>query len=350
MSARIDLDHQTHLALLRTETDRTGAVVLREAPAPEDLGWIDGRAHEIVLPLGASQDHRPPRLSRPAATLRRSATAEHLPGAGNWLYAKIYTRPDWISDLLTEHLPQLMRDWPEEPGWWYLPYRDPRPHLRVRIRLSDAVSYGHAAERMGTWAADMRRQRLISDLDFATYRPELGRFGTGAMMEAAEAVFCNDSVAALTQIRSHDSADAPSASVLCAASFIDLCIMFTGSVDEAMSWLLSHVDRQGPPLDRALVRELSCLLDADSRCGRLAGSSNGLEVLQAWRARGRAVTAYRIELFGTGLDAYAVLASLLHLHHVRLFGIDPEFERTCLRLARAAALTWITRTRRSQRA
>ena len=39
-------------------------------------------------------------------------------------------------------------------------------------------------------------------------------------------------------------------------------------------------------------------------------------------------------------DPFSVLPSLLHMHHIRMLGIDPERERIGRRLARAAALRW----------
>lgn len=44
-----------------------------------------------------------------------------------------------------------------------------------------------------------------------------------------------------------------------------------------------------------------------------------------------------------GTNPDTVLDSLLHAHHIRAAGIDKPDERTCLRLARAAALTWQAR-------
>ncbi len=50
-------------------------------------------------------------------------------------------------------------------------------------------------------------------------------------------------------------------------------------------------------------------------------------------------------LHGQGeLEPHEVVASLLHLHHARAIGIDPDSERTCHRLARAAALAHTNRT------
>jgi hypothetical protein len=48
--------------------------------------------------------------------------------------------------------------------------------------------------------------------------------------------------------------------------------------------------------------------------------------------------------FGTLVDAL-VVESLLHMHHNRALGIDPDGERACRRLARQAALAWRARQR-----
>ncbi|WP_081687374.1 lantibiotic dehydratase [Glycomyces tenuis] len=345
---RVDLENTAHLRLVRSELDRSGIAILREAPTDTDLGWIDGRAHEITLPLAANEppiaitQSPPPALTDP--------TPEHLPGHGAWLSAKLYGHPDRLTHLLADRLPRLFDDWPDEPAWWYLRYRDPRPHLRLRIRLSETTGYGNAAEHLGNWAAELRRCHLISDLQLDTYRPETGRFGPGPTMASAEDFFIADSAAARAQLRHLAARKADSQVALCAASLIDLCIGFTGSVDEGMRWLNDHVDRHGPPLDRALTGELARLLDAEADRGSLASYPTGTAVLDSWRRRGNALTAYRIQLFGTDRpNVDSTLASVLHLHHARFIDVDKQQEETVLRVARAAAQTWTARTRRSPR-
>ena len=48
---RLDLDHDMHLTLLRAHLDRRGRATLYEAPGLDAYGWLDGRAHEICVPL-----------------------------------------------------------------------------------------------------------------------------------------------------------------------------------------------------------------------------------------------------------------------------------------------------------
>ncbi|MCD0446280.1 lantibiotic dehydratase [Glycomyces sp. A-F 0318] len=348
---RIDTADNAHLALMRHELDRHQAVVLREAPTDAELGWIGGRAHEITLPLARVAPPKPrPRHLELEAPLRPATVAdEQLPGAGSWLYAKVYTHPGRFNDLLDQHLNALHATWPEAPEWWFIRYKDPLPHLRLRYRLTDNTGYGAAVERLGAWAANLRRRGLISRLQLDTYMPETGRYGHGKAMRAAETVFAADTAAALAQIR--HAATAPAITqALCAASLIDLVIAFTGSVDAGMDWLVDHVDRSGPPLDRDAAATLAGFLDPGSGSPtRLAAAASASGVLDAWQDRRRAVAAYRRELLINGRgDLDAVLSSLLHLHYIRAIDIDPESERACLRLARAAALAWRSRNRRSR--
>jgi lantibiotic biosynthesis protein len=61
--------------------------------------------------------------------------------------------------------------------------------------------------------------------------------------------------------------------------------------------------------------------------------------VNAWTHRATALNDYRSLLTeGNGPAFNSVLLSLLHMHHIRTNGIEQEAERTCRRLARAAAL------------
>ncbi|MGH3888145.1 MAG: lantibiotic dehydratase family protein, partial [Pseudonocardiaceae bacterium] len=63
---RLELNEPAHLAMLRTHLDRAGGnATLTEAPGHHDHGWAGGHAHEIVIPLAATD---PP--SAPPSPLR----------------------------------------------------------------------------------------------------------------------------------------------------------------------------------------------------------------------------------------------------------------------------------------
>jgi hypothetical protein len=91
------------------------------------------------------------------------------------------------------------------------------------------------------------------------------------------------------------------------------------------------------PLDRAL-RALACALADPSGGFRvLRARPGGDAVAEAWERRDSALAAYYEEL-SAQRDPCAGLRTLLHEHHMRALGLDPDFERQTGRLARAAAL------------
>ncbi|KJY27649.1 lantibiotic dehydratase C-terminal domain-containing protein, partial [Streptomyces sp. NRRL S-495] len=74
-------------------------------------------------------------------------------------------------------------------------------------------------------------------------------------------------------------------------------------------------------------------------------AATGTAITDAWARRRAALDTYRRHLIALdGPRPDEVLASLLHMHHIRAAGIDPTAERAHLRLARAAALSWTIRT------
>ncbi len=91
------------------------------------------------------------------------------------------------------------------------------------------------------------------------------------------------------------------------------------------------------------------LADPSGDWATLRGLSGGDKLVLVWDRRRSAVAAYRAHLSPVeGPDPDPVLASLLHLHHARVVGINQDSERICLRLARAAALGWVARNERGR--
>ncbi|MEU9889715.1 lantibiotic dehydratase [Sphaerisporangium sp. NPDC051011] len=339
----LDLEQEGHLALLRTHVHQGQSTVLTEAPAPGADGWFDGHAHEIVVSMVAAPAPRWPPLPKVDVARVIGRDHGHLPGTSRWLYAKLYGHLDRQAEVLAEHLPALLAAWEEPPDWWFIRYRDPEWHLRLRIALPDAEQFGWATHHVSTWAADLRRQGLLRDLQFAAYYPETGRWGRGAALAAAEEVFTADSRALVAQFAQRSQ---PHPQPLAAAQFVAIASAFSGSTAGGMRWLIKHAKVRAPdPLPRHLLAEAVRLADPADDWAALRATPGGEAIVQPWLPRHDALTRYRAHLTGVdGIDSEAVLDSLLHVHHIRAVGIDRDDERTCLRLARAAALAWDART------
>ncbi|KLL11600.1 lantibiotic dehydratase [Protofrankia coriariae] len=332
---RLDLHVDTHLALLRDHLHRHGSARLDEDAAPGAFGWLDGHAHELVIPLASTAAPLPgPAPERLAATVPAARSDAQLPGVSPWLSARLYGHPDRATDLLTR-FHDLMDAWPDPPAWWFLPYRDTEPHLRLRLAITERGGYGPAATRLGTWAAAQREAGLLSHLHLDTYQPETGRYGYGPAMTAAEAVFSTDSAAALATRRLAASARLP-VEALTVAGLVDMAIAFTGATSTGMRWLrdvLPHEPARVPRTERTTALHLANPADGFAHLRAVPGADT---VLSAWQTRAATLAAYRNALAAQRPPDQA-LASLLHLHAVRTLGLNPTAEQTCIALARATA-------------
>jgi thiopeptide-type bacteriocin biosynthesis protein len=336
----LDLDHPLHRALLRARVDRAGQVELREAPTAEDLGFM-GRAHEFLIALRSASQPPSGAGSENVACTRTAASADTaaLPGASAFVLARIGGHPDRQNEILTEHLPTLFQDWDDPPPWWFSRRRDlARPdkpqHLDLHLHVRDPGVHEEALARIGEWAADLGAAGLVPDLELATYHPQPGRYGHGPALAAAHEVFTADSVAALAQIAI--TATGLSAEALTAASLFDLAVSYPTAPADGCRWLIDQIPHEHGPLDRSLRDTALRLADPAGNWATLRAQPGGELVLLAWEQRRAMLTVYRTVL-AQQRDPDPVLRSLLHGHHVRALGVDPDRERLTHRLARAAA-------------
>ncbi|MET8123984.1 lantibiotic dehydratase [Streptomyces sp. NPDC005231] len=333
----LDLCERAHLGLLRAHLDTNESAILTEAESGG--GWFDGRAHEIIAPMTAA---RPPQWpAAPPVTADRLLTREHghLPGTAPWLLVKLYGHVERQPEILADHLPQLLGQWGEPPTWWYMRYRDPRWHLRLRIAVPSPQDFTLAAQRVSAWAAGLRRAGLLTDMQFATSYPETGRWGTGPLMSLAEDIFAADSRALAAQFAQSTRLRRQA---LAASNFVALAVAFTGSTTAGMNWLITHGRITDPhPLDRTVLGEAVRLADPTDDWAGLRAAPGGAAIAAAWSERDEALARYRQMLTASGgIDPDLVLDSLLHAHHIRAAGIDKDDERMCVRLAHAAAMAW----------
>ncbi|MFI1950270.1 lantibiotic dehydratase [Streptomyces xinghaiensis] len=338
---RLDLDVPAHVQLLRAELDRNDTVALHEAPSESAFGWL-GRAHEITIPFVADQQPTPAPVCRTATVVGRDSG--RLPSACPWVYLKLYGNADRAPEVLTTHLPRLLSDWgTAEQDWWFTRYADPDSHLRLRIRLPDPRAFGDAAQRVAAWAAELRAEGLVQRVQWDTDEPEAGRYGTGLALQAAERVFATDSAAALAQLALPVPDDLRPA--VTAAGFVDIADAFLGSSAQGRAWLTTNLLRnEGRAAARDVLATAVHLTTPGHGYAALRALPDGDHVARTWTVRRGALAAYRQALSAHGPEPIAVLPSLLHMHHNRTAGINPDGEATCRRLARAAALSWTART------
>jgi lantibiotic biosynthesis protein len=335
---RLTLTIPAHVEILRTHLAKETHATFTEAATDADLGWLDGHAHEIAITLATTRTPAPalPTSSMPTVTNR---TYGHIPASTQttWLYAKIFTHPERLDEIITTHLPNLIRALDRDPLYWFIRYRSPQEtdHLRLRIRVADAHHYTACAHILGDWMELLRDKGVAGRLVLDTYYPEIGRYGAGDAMPIAEAVFAADSRAVAAALRCLP-ATAVAPITLTVMNMIDIAERFLGGRAAAMRWLLDQTAPSAGTSNRSTA-DLVARTAATSALRDLHAWP--AELLNAWQDRSAALAAYR--LVCTAADMNVVLASLLHMHHNRALGIDAKSEAGCLRLARRVALTWL---------
>ncbi|MEY9875736.1 thiopeptide-type bacteriocin biosynthesis protein [Streptacidiphilus sp. MAP12-33] len=330
----LDLAQPSHRTLLRRHLLRFGTATLHRAPDAEDLGWIQGRAHEAVIALAAHQDHAPVAVSGHVA--KRSEA--RLPGCGDLLDLHLHGHRGEQDAIVLRHLPALLAA-VAPTACWFLRYREPADHLRLRICVADGA-LGAAFTAVGTWTRALQQAGLITHTTVHTHQPETGRFGGPAALAAVEHVFAADSAAARAQLAATSTRGGPDPRALTAASMLNLATGLLGERTAALRWLTTRTRTTDTPPPRAVHQQALALAGDPS-------PDPGMDVLTAWAARAEALAAYRQALTGAELGPEDTLADLLHLHHARVHGPDLGAERIHLHLARAAALSWSARARRS---
>ncbi|MEU3073307.1 lantibiotic dehydratase [Streptomyces laurentii] len=340
----LDLGQAGHRVLLREHLKGAEADALTEAETPDDFGWCDGRAHEVVLPLKATTPLAWPRLPRPTPARVLHPDEVHTPAASPVLLASLYGDIRRQDTLLGTHLPRLL-DRLGNPPWWFVRFRDPDQHLRLRIVLPTPDAFAQTAGTVSSWANEMRGAGLLSDLRYPTSYPEIGRWGSGSAWAAAENVFRADSRALLTQF---SLPRRPHRRALVAAHTVAIASAFLGSTRRGMGWLIENIPPTAPDqIARSTFTDAVRLADPCDDWAALRSAPGGGTVVRAWADRDRALIAYRAHLPGPetqGIDLHDVLTSLLHVHFVRAVAVDFPEEAACLHLARAAALAWTARS------
>ncbi|MFE5039333.1 lantibiotic dehydratase [Streptomyces sp. NPDC056683] len=341
----LDLDEAGHRTLLRQHLDRTRLAALVEAPEPEAYGWCGGRAHEVVVPLKATRLPTWPPLPAPSRARALSVAQMQTPAASSVLLAALYGDPRRQDALLSRYLPGLLERL-GNPPWWFIRFRDPDQHLRVRIALPDPGAFADTARTVSAWADELRHVGLLADLRYPTSYREMGRWGSGTAWVAAEEVFRADSRAILAQLAQPQR---PGQRTLVAAHTVAIASAFLGSTAAGMRWLIDHIPPTAPaPVPRPQFTDAVQLADPCDDWATLRRVPGGDAVVSGWADRDTALAAYRPHLPGPDTQGIAVddvLTSLLHVHFVRHVAVNFPEEEVCLYLARAAALAWTARTR-----
>ncbi|MFI8265867.1 MULTISPECIES: lantibiotic dehydratase [unclassified Streptomyces] len=355
----VDLDEAQDREVLRSRVCHGVRAVLEPlgGPAADPAvvrGPDGGHLLELVVSLRSTLPPAPVRLDPRCAARPCGAVSGTAPGAGRLSLA--VQVPEHRQDAVLRHLAA------EAPRCFWLRYSSPGfgPHLRIRFSGERAELDREVRPAAERWADRMAGLGLAGAARWEPYVPETERYGGSAGLLAAEEVFVADSALVLDALTllgpsvpgpavPDPSLPGPAPSGLALPWPADgILLAAAGAVSVARVLAAGAPAAVGrAPLDATGRRRREALR------GRFRSGPGGYAVpaglARQWRARERALAAYRAALLDGGRRAarpgYACHApgaeevaslcasDLIHLHVNRLLGADPAVERLVRSLA-----------------
>jgi thiopeptide-type bacteriocin biosynthesis protein len=212
----VDLDTAAGCEQLAHEARKTGALRLIERfPSFSDLCVEVGDRtffHELVLPLVRMPDQPvaslTPRIRRLPAT-PPGFEDTFLPGSP-WLSAKLYTGLASTDVVLRGVVAPVVAEAVHGgacDGWFFIRYRDPDPHVRLRLHGHPDRVAGELLPLLHRASRPFADAGVIWRVQVDTYAREVDRYGGPAGILLAERLFQADSEAALALLLTSDGED-----------------------------------------------------------------------------------------------------------------------------------------------
>lgn len=192
--------------LLHQIRKRDQAKITELLPTPEQVAMRgpEGRyCHEVAVPLHLTPtSNRQPSLG---VSLRSEYPQENrlFPPGSDWLYAKIYSSPAILERALVEQLWPLILNLKSQSAiaeWFFIRYRDPDYHIRIRFRLNTVLAWGDLLLQLRETLRPLFSVGALKSLEIDTYSRELERYGGLRGIQLAEKAFCLDSELCLERL------------------------------------------------------------------------------------------------------------------------------------------------------
>lgn len=164
----------------------------------EDGGLADQSGKRFTYQLQLNLKHGK-EVYQPVAAFERPVKAEPSYLGGEWFYVSLYVTSTMQDTVLTELIrPLITRYAALLDAWFYVLYRDPEQHIRLRLKwkVETTVSERWEVEReIGAWLTT----KAIRDMAVKPYHQEIQRYGS-ATITLVEDFFCKDSEHALADL------------------------------------------------------------------------------------------------------------------------------------------------------
>lgn len=238
-----------------------------------------------------------------------------------WVCFKIYSGPNYLDQFLYNHILSFYQKFYSEniiDEFFFIRYRDPDFHLRLRFRLREKQSLGNFISAFYRIINPMIEESIIWKLELVGYEREIERYGEWSI-ELVEQFFWRDSIFILENIQKTER-------WMCAVNFMQYIFkMFHLNISDQTDFLRSISDNF--MREYAIGKKTKIALDLKFREYKKTIET----VLFNYHQHERRYRSYYdstvYKLSGL-LDLYekekrlSVIFSIIHMHINRIFVID----------------------------
>jgi thiopeptide-type bacteriocin biosynthesis protein len=137
----------------------------------------------------------------PSQLLSASASRRSFPLGSEWLYAKLYSGPATLDQMLLQVVRPVVESVTRSGAvdrWFFVRYGDPEWHLRLRFHGEPSRLSSDVLPLLQDTVAPLLADRRLWRIQFDTYEREVERYGGLEGIELAERFFHADSEAVLS--------------------------------------------------------------------------------------------------------------------------------------------------------
>lgn len=322
----LDTKHTAHLSEIGKRLLKGEEIKLVEKLGQEKGEWIESldghHLSEFVVPFLKNEKFAnneklkiPKYLSVP--TIHRWKT----PGS-EWLYAKFYLNQRNENRFLVQHLTKFIAAHDSLfDEWFFIRYKDQNTHLRIRFKGDPEKITSSLIPQFNQWVQSLLQDKLINNVQLASYEREIERYGGLEMIESAESFFCIDSIATLQLINLlfANKLNLPPY-IIAALSILDLLIGFGLSPENQLT-LLDIKEKQALQGFREWKSQIIPLGKAIYK--------NQLEenpLSPIFLKRKEAQIPFSAQLKESD-SSFQIINSLIHMHCNRIMGCEIELEK-----------------------
>ncbi|HEU5227975.1 MAG TPA: lantibiotic dehydratase, partial [Ktedonobacteraceae bacterium] len=344
----LDLAHPLLVAELRTEVGKLGEgeyLTLHEMLPDFGHLWLRDQQNraffaEIVVPMTLTRPQQAEGVaaaSRPVYSRVLGVTERQEPPGQAWTYVKLYAADSRHNEIIVRSLRSVVQQLQEQgllDRWFYIRYRDPEPHLRVRFHASEEETQHTLLLATLEWSHELIQQQVIRKVCVDTYEREIERYGGPDIINAMEEIFSADSTIVSNLLAVQDTGEI-SLEPLEIATFSLYHFFAHWGLNTAgqLQWLLPRVAYDAKEQD-ALTISRKKLCELLNPWGTAEDPLLPQRQLLLALCSPHAPTVEKVgqlvrscaDLGTLWTPEASILASLAHMHLNRLFGTDRDEE------------------------